>query len=128
MLSDMVEPRNFKILIVEDQRPLRVVMTRLLQKLGHEVEAVESGADAIAILDTYQPELLFSDISMPEMTGYELISRLRQRDDLKNTYFVAMTGFGQQSDRDRAIDSGFHEHMVKPVDVERLQDLFGRLS
>lgn len=128
MLNDTVEPRKLKILIVEDQRPLRIVMTRLLQKLGHEVEAVESGADAIAILDTYQPELLFSDIAMPEMTGYELVNQLRKRDDLKNTYFVAMTGFGQQSDRDRAIDSGFDEHMVKPVDIERLLELFSRLS
>lgn len=124
----MVEPRNFKILIVEDQRPLRVVMTRLLQKMGHEVQAVEGGAEAIAMLEAYHPELLFSDISMPEMTGYELAEILRQRDDLKDTYLVAMTGFGQQSDHDQAIDAGFHEHMVKPVDVERLQDLFNRLS
>lgn len=128
MLNDSVEPRNFKILIVEDQRPLRIVMTRLLQKLGHQVEAAESGADAIAILASYQPELLFSDIAMPEMTGYELVNQLRKRDDLKNTYFVAMTGFGQPSDRDRAIDSGFDEHLVKPVDIERLLELFSRLS
>lgn len=123
-----MEPRNFKILIVEDQRPLRVVMTRLLQKMGHEVQAVESGSEAITLLKTYHPELLFSDISMPEMTGYELVEILRQRDDLEDTYFIAMTGFGQQSDHDQAIQAGFHEHMVKPVDVERLQDLFNRLS
>lgn len=124
----MVEPRNFKILIVEDQRALRIVMTRLLEKMGHEVQSVESGAEAVTLLDTYHPELLFSDISMPEMTGYELVEILRRRDDLKDTYFIAMTGFGHQSDHDQAIKAGFHERMVKPVDVERLQDLFNRLS
>ncbi|TWU16654.1 response regulator [Allorhodopirellula heiligendammensis] len=124
----MVEPRNFRILIVEDQRPLRIVMTRLLQKMGHEVQAVAGGAEAIKFLDTYHPELIFSDISMPEMTGYELVRQLRQRDDLENTYFVAMTGLGQQSDHDQAIQSGFNEHMVKPIDINRLQELFGRLS
>lgn len=123
-----MEPRNFKILIVEDQQPLRVVMTRLLQKMGHEVQAVESGAEAITLLETYHPELFFSDISMPEMTGYELVEILRKRGDLKDTYFIAMTGFGQQSDHDQAIQAGFHEHMVKPVDIQRLQDLFNRLS
>ncbi len=124
----MVEPRNFKILIVEDQRPLRVVMTRLLQKMGHEVQAVESGEAALTLLDDFHPELIFSDISMPEMTGYELIGLLRQRDDLKGTYFVAMTGFGQQSDHEQAIQSGFDEHLVKPVAVDKLQELFNRLS
>lgn len=123
-----MEPRNFKILIVEDQRPLRVVMTRLLQKMGHEVQAVESGAEAINLLETFHPELLFSDISMPEMSGYELAGILRKRDDLSDVYLIAMTGFSQQSDLDQALDAGFHEHMVKPVDVERLQDLFNRLS
>lgn len=123
-----MEPRNFRILIVEDQRPLRVVMTRLLQKMGHEVQAVESGAEAITLLETYHPELLFSDISMPEMSGYELAAVLRKRDDLSDVYLIAMTGFSQQSDIDKAVDAGFHEHMVKPVDVERLQDLFNRLS
>lgn len=103
-------------------------MTRLLQKMGHEVQAVESGADAITLLDDYHPELIFSDISMPEMTGYELVTRLRQRDDLKGTYIVAMTGFGQQSDHDQAIESGFDEHLIKPVSVDQLQELFGRLS
>lgn len=103
-------------------------MTRLLQKMGHEVQSVESGAEAIAILDSFHPELLFSDISMPEMNGYELVNILRQRDDLSDVYFVAMTGFSQTSDLDQALEAGFHEHMVKPVDVERLQDLFNRIS
>ncbi len=120
--------RAFKILIVEDQRALRVVLRRLLEKMGHEVQAVDGGTEAIATLETFRPEMIFSDISMPGMTGYELANQLRRREDMRGVYFVAMTGFGQQADRELAIESGFDEHMVKPVDVDRLQDLFDRLS
>ncbi len=120
--------RFFKILIVEDQPALRVVLTRLLQKMGHEVESVDGGITALKFLNDYQPNLIFSDISMPGMTGYELIKQLRQRDEMRNVHFVAMTGFGQETDRTLAIESGFDEHMVKPVDVARLQELFNRLQ
>ncbi|TWT66044.1 response regulator [Allorhodopirellula solitaria] len=124
----MEESLSFKILIVEDQRALRMVMSRLLTKLGHQVEAVESGPAAIAALDQFCPEVIFSDISMPEMNGYELVRLLRQREELTGTYFVAMTGMGKQSDDDSVRDSRFDEHLVKPVDVERLQQLFEQLS
>jgi CheY-like chemotaxis protein len=105
-----------------------MVLTRLLELMGHDVEAVDGGISAISKLHEFTPDLLFSDISMPGMTGYELVKQLRKRDDLKGVYFVAMTGFGQQSDRQRAIESGFDEHMVKPVDIDRLQDLFFRVE
>ncbi len=120
--------RTFKILIVEDQRALRVVLTRLLEKMGHEVEAVDGGVAALELVGDYRPDLIFSDISMPGMTGYELAKQLRQRDKLRGVYFVAMTGFGQETDRTLAIEAGFDEHMVKPVDVDRLQNLFNRLQ
>lgn len=120
--------QSFDILIVEDQRALRFVLTRLLEKMGHRVESADCGLAALDKLDGYVPDIIFSDVSMPGMTGYELVAQLRKRDALRGTYFVAMTGFGQESDREQATQSGFHEHMVKPVDVERLHELFAKLS
>lgn len=120
--------RTFRILIVEDQRALRVILTRLLEKMGHEVAAADGGLAALELLNDYYPHLIFSDISMPGMTGYELAKKLRQREHLRDACFVAMTGFGQETDRQLALESGFDEHMVKPVDVDQLHDLFNRLQ
>ncbi len=134
-LSESLSPRSsershptrcFRILLVEDQRALRVVLSQLLQKMGHEVQAAESGTAAIELLDDYTPEIIFSDISMPGMTGYELIRRLRERRDMVGVAMVAMTGYGQATDREKAMQCGFDEHMVKPVDVSLLQDFFAR--
>ena len=120
--------RSFRVLVVEDQQALRVVMSRLLQRMGHEVETAEHGAEALDLLSRYSPEVVFSDISMPGMTGYELVRRMRLRDDASSMYYVAMTGYGQSSDRDKALEAGFDEHLVKPVDMTRLRDLFGMLT
>ena len=120
--------RRFKILVVEDQRALRMVMARLLESIGQDVVTAESGEDAITKLNGFKPEIIFSDISMPGMTGYELVRELRMRSDFFGVLMVAMTGFGQETDRKAALESGFDEHMVKPVDIDRLNSLFCRLS
>jgi signal transduction histidine kinase/ActR/RegA family two-component response regulator len=120
--------RRFKVLIVEDQRELRMVMRRLLETMGHEVVTADNGEDAIEALNSFKPDIIFSDISMPGMTGYDLIRELRKRSDLLGVRMIAMTGFGQETDRKAALESGFDEHLVKPVDVDRLNELFSRLS
>ena len=120
--------RSFRVLVVEDMRALRIIMSRLLRKLGHEVEFVENGAQALQKLAEYVPEVIVSDIAMPGMTGYDLARRIRQRTDLGNVYLVALTGFGQTADRERALEAGFDEHMVKPVELVALQALFEKLS
>jgi PAS domain S-box-containing protein len=120
--------RSFKVLVVEDMRALRVIMSRLLTRLGHEVEFAEDGTLALQKLDSFHPDVVFSDIAMPGMTGYELARRIRQRPDCSGICLVALTGFGQSADRDRALEAGFDEHMVKPVDIALLQILFDKLS
>jgi len=120
--------RSFRVLVVEDMRALRIIISRLLKKLGHQVEFVENGTQAMQKLAGYTPEVIVSDIAMPGMTGYDLARRIRLRPDLANVYLVALTGFGQTADRDRALEAGFDEHMVKPVELAALQSLFERLS
>ncbi len=120
--------RVFRILVVEDQRALRLVMARLLGKLGHEVEVAETGDQAIEMLARFTPEIIFSDISMPGMNGYELVRILRQRPDTSSAFIVALTGSGTEIDRKSALDSGFDEHLTKPVDIQCLRKLFERLS
>jgi CheY-like chemotaxis protein len=128
VMTPELPARSFRILIVEDMRALRVITTRLLEKLGHVVEFAENGPLALLKLDTFTPDVVFSDIAMPGMTGYELAQRIRRRPECSQVYLVALTGFGQSSDRDRAIESGFDEHMVKPIDIALLQSMFERIA
>ncbi len=120
--------RSFKILVVEDMRALAMILARLLSKLNHEVRVVDSGVAAIESLKTHPAEIIFSDISMPGMSGYELAQRLRNTPDTQHIRLVAMTGYGQASDREKALSAGFDEHMIKPVDIHRLQTFFSELS
>ncbi len=120
--------RAFRVLVVEDMRALAMILSRLLSKLGHHVEVVESGAAAIEKLKSYDAEIIFSDISMPGMTGYELARALRATEATAGLVLVAMTGYGQSSDREKSIRAGFNEHMVKPVDVVKLKEFFATIS
>ncbi len=123
-----ISNRTFQVLVVEDLRALRTIMARLLEKLGHRVKVAEDGLSALESITEVTPDVVFSDISMPGMTGYDLAKRIRSQPNLANTYLVAMSGYGQLSDRKQSRDSGFNEHMVKPVDIVKLRDFFERLS
>ena len=123
-----ISNRTFQVLVVEDMRALRTIMARLLEKLGHRVKVAEDGLSALESIIEVTPEVVFSDISMPGMTGYDLATRIRKQPNLANTYLVAMSGYGQLSDRKQSRDSGFNEHMVKPVDIAKLRDFFERIS
>ncbi len=120
--------RAMKVLVVDDMKALSVVLSRLLMKLGHEVRIVDSGPAALKALAAFGAEVVFSDISMPGMTGYELAKKLRLDDTNRSLLLVAMTGYGQASDRDKAMAAGFDEHMVKPVDFNVLKAFFQRVG
>ena len=120
--------RSFDVLVVEDMRALRTIMARLLEKLGHRVQVAEDGLAALESISTVTPEIIFSDISMPGMTGYDLARKIRSLPHLSDIYMVAMSGYGQLADLKLSEDAGFNEHMVKPVDISKLRDFFERLS
>ena len=120
--------RSFQVLVVEDMRALRTIMARLLEKLGHRVQVAEDGLAALESITQVIPDVIFSDISMPGMTGYDLARKIKSLPSLSDTYLVAMSGYGQFSDRQQSQESGFNEHLVKPVDISKLRDFFERLS
>lgn len=120
--------QTFQVLVVEDMRALRTILARLLEKLGHRVQVAEDGLSALESMTQITPDVIFSDISMPGMTGYDLAKKIRSLPQVSDTYLVAMSGYGQLSDRRLSKESGFNEHMVKPVDIAKLKDFFERLS
>ncbi len=119
--------RAFRVLVVDDQRAMRTVSTKLLQAIGHEVRSAENGATALEILKSFHADVVFSDVTMPVMGGYELASRIRDMEDLNSVCLVALTGYGRSSDKEKALQAGFDRHFTKPINLQQLKDFFDDL-
>jgi DNA-binding response OmpR family regulator len=91
-------------------------MGQLLASRGHDVRIAYDGAEALEVAREFVPEVAFVDIGMPKVHGYEVARRLRSEEATANCLLVAVTGWGQDSDRIRAREAGFDRHLVKPVD------------
>lgn len=124
--SAVGRPRS--ILVVEDMRSIRFVIKRLLEKLGHQVLTAENGYVGLVLAEQSRPDLILSDISMPKMNGYQMVQKLRQDPAFATTRIIAMTGYGQKEDREKALASGFDDHLTKPVDVDQIQRILGELD
>jgi PAS domain S-box-containing protein len=120
--------QSLRVLVVDDNTDSADSLATLLQLSGHEVRAEYSGAAALQMAATYQPEVVLCDIGMPVMDGLEVARRLRQRLDMSKVVLVAMTGYGQETDRQQTQEAGFAYHMVKPVDFQQLHDLLAVLA
>jgi CheY-like chemotaxis protein len=113
------QPR--RVLIVDDNADSADARALLLTHEGHETQVALSGQEALERIESFQPDVALLDIGMPGMDGYELARRLRAIPRLKSTRLVALTGYGQMEDRERAFAAGFDEHLVKPVGLEVLE-------
>jgi two-component system CheB/CheR fusion protein len=101
------------------------MLVMLLQMFGHEAQAAYSGQTALETAVVYLPDFVLLDIGLPDMSGYEVARYLRQQPQTKDVRLIAMTGYGQDSDRQRSQEAGCEHHLVKPVDPQKLQDLLG---
>ncbi len=110
-----------KVLLVDDSQDIVELMADVLEALGHEVRVAIDGPSALAVLDSFTPDVALLDIGLPGMDGYELAAQLRARRPSSELKLVAITGYGQPADRARSAAAGFDEHLVKPVSVAALQ-------
>ena len=123
------ETRSFpsqRILVVDDLGPAADIVAILLRSRGQQVRTAGSGAEALAMIEQEQPHLIISDISMPGMDGYELAQEIRRRPDWNDIRLVAVTGYGQESDKKAAKEAGFDDHLVKPIGIKHLEGLLSR--
>ena len=112
-----------RVLIVDDNVDTAQGLARLLKRAGHEVAVAHDGLEAIEHARELSPHFVVLDIGLPAMDGYEVVRRLRQEPCCAQTVMIAVTGYGQPEDRQRAIAAGFDHHLVKPVDVDELKGL-----
>jgi CheY-like chemotaxis protein len=116
-----------KILVVDDNADAADSLSEALQMLGHLVQVAYDGPSALRVAQTFQPDLALLDIGLPAMDGYELGQQLRASSSNTLLKLVALTGYGQETDRRRTADAGFDRHLVKPVDFDRLQAVIEEL-
>ncbi len=117
-----------RILVVDDNVDAAETMRWLLEMLGHEVQVVHDGASALAAADAMTPALIFLDIGLPDITGFEVAQRIRASHGPDAPVIVAVTGWGAPSDVERAGASGFDHHMTKPVDPRRVEAMVAELQ
>jgi CheY-like chemotaxis protein len=116
-------PRSRRMLIVDDHRDSAQSLAMLLRTMGNVVHTTYDGPSALEAAAIYQPQIVLSDIGLPGMNGYELAKALRKLPGLENVVLVAVTGWGQEEDRQLCLKAGFDHHVVKPIDIETLQKL-----
>ena len=107
-----------RLLVVDDNKDAADSLAMLLRLQGHEVRVAHSGLQALEITKGYAPDVVFLDIGMPRMDGYEVARRIRQQTGLGTVVLAALTGWGQQEDRRRTAEAGFDHHLVKPPEPE----------
>jgi CheY-like chemotaxis protein len=124
MLSEtsyVSEPAPTSVLLVDDNQDAAEMMAELLRVMGHEVTVAHDGPSALAVMEDLAPAVALLDIGLPVMDGYELARQLRRRHP--EMRLVALTGYGQESDRIQSRNAGFDAHLVKPVDLPALNQV-----
>jgi CheY-like chemotaxis protein len=112
-----------RVLVVDDNADAAETLARLLALVGWEARTAADGVQALHTVEAFAPDVALLDIGLPGMDGYELARRLRGHANARSTLIVALTGYGRDPDRARALAAGFDEHLVKPVAAERLFEL-----
>jgi PAS domain S-box-containing protein len=112
-----------RILVVDDNRDAADSLAELLRLTGHDVSLAHDGEKALAIAESLRPDAVLLDLGLPGMDGFEVARRLRASPALARTRLIALTGYGQASDRRATANAGFEAHLVKPVDFAELERL-----
>ena len=119
---------SLRVLVVDDRRDATHMLRMLLNRAGHEVRTASDCPSALAAALDFRPEVALLDINLPGMSGLELAKQIRQQSTLKDIVLVAMTGYGDDADRQRSIDAGFDHHLVKPADIRIVLEILATVS
>ncbi|WP_397568110.1 response regulator [Schlesneria sp. T3-172] len=117
-----------RILVVDDNFDSAASLAMLLKLNGHTTQTAHNGPDALAVAESSRPQVVFLDIGLPGMNGYEVAHRLRSNTALGKLFLVALTGWGTEDDRRIAKESGFDHHFTKPVEMTAIVDLLRELG
>jgi two-component system CheB/CheR fusion protein len=112
-----VATEQIRVLIVDDLKAAADSMRILLEMKNYSVEIAYDGVAALEVAQSFRPDVILLDIGLPNMDGYEVARRLRATSQAGVPLLIALTGYGQPADRQKAMDAGFDHHLIKPADV-----------
>jgi len=119
--------RSFRILVVDDNLDSAMSLAMILSIMGHQTQTAHDGESAVQMAESFLPEVVLLDIGLPKLNGYEVAQRIRQQPWGTSMYLIAVTGWGQDEDRQRSSEVGLNVHMVKPVEPAALEKLLSEL-
>ena len=120
-------PNPFRVLVVEDSVDSAEILGELLKVWGHDVRIAHDGEGAVRAAREFRPQVILLDIGLPDTDGYAVAQRLRE-EALAGELLVALTGWGQENDRQRTTEAGCDGHLVKPVEPAALEQLLESLK
>jgi CheY-like chemotaxis protein len=112
-----------RVLVVDDVPDSTESMALLLRLWGHEAQTADDGLSALAVAADFRPDVALVDVGMPGMDGYEFAGRVRSMPGVGRVLLVALTGYGGAENRRRVLEAGFDVHLVKPADLDQLENL-----
>ena len=120
--------RTQRILVVDDNRDAADSLATMLRMSGHETRTAYDGSEAVQAAQAFRPEIVLMDIGMPKMNGYEAARRIRQESWGERMVLIALTGWGQEEDKRRAVEAGFDHHLTKPIEAAALEKLLAGIN
>jgi len=117
-----------RILVVDDQRESATLLARLLEMSGHTTQVAFDGVEALEAAEKFRPDIILLDIGLPRLNGYDACRKIRAQPWGKDMILIAVTGWGQQGDRQKSKEAGFSGHLVKPVKYEHIMKLLAELE
>jgi signal transduction histidine kinase/ActR/RegA family two-component response regulator len=126
--ATFISAETYRILLADDNVDFVNSIGALLSAMGHSVVITHNGPDALTAAARFCPDYAFLDIGLPQMSGYDLARGIRKLACGPDTVLVAVTGWGQEKDRQLAFEAGFDHHMVKPVRFEQIEEILGNRS
>jgi CheY-like chemotaxis protein len=122
-----IETPHYRIVVVDDNRDAADALAMVLTQLGHDVHQAYDGPSAVTLIFGHRPHIVFLDLSMPEVSGFDVVRRIRDAPELDGTSLVAVTGLGHPSDVQATLAAGFDGHIRKPAPVEVIVETLCRL-
>lgn len=121
-------PLSRRILVVDDNQDSAKSLAKMLSLLGHEVETAHDGIEALEVAERFHAEIILMDLGMPRLNGYDATRQIREHPWGRDIYIIALTGWGQESDRRRSRSAGCDAHLVKPVEFTQLRKTMDELA
>lgn len=115
-----------RVLIVDDNVDSAASVAAFLRLAGHDVRMAHDGHAALQAARSMRPEFIFLDLGLPGLDGYEVARRVRAEPGLEAARIIALSGYGQDADRQKSLEAGIDQHLVKPADLAFLESLLGR--